>query len=70
MRHFQAPSGRTEAALKEQGMPKPSGCVMICPFSFSPLVSRCLVTTNLMFSALSLRVKLDPTERRFGRFSF
>lgn len=42
----------------------------VCPCSFSPSVSRCLVTTNLMTMVLSWRVKLDPIGRRFEISSF
>lgn len=60
---------RIEAALKEQGMHKLLGCVVIWISSF-PLVSHCLVTTNLMFLMLSLRVRSDPTGKRFESSSF
>lgn len=61
---------RVEAALKEQGMHELLGCVVICPFSSFLLVSHCLVTTNLMFLMLSLRVRSDPTGKRFESSSF
>lgn len=55
--------GRTKSDTQ---IPSLLGTVSQCPFSVFLAASLCLVTINLMFLTLSLRVQLDPTGKRFG----